>query len=249
MVTIMNGMSLHGGIRPYGGTFLVFMDYARNAVRLSAMMSLPNIYVFTHDSIGLGEDGPTHQPIEHLVTLRATPNLYNWRPADLKETAVAWKESILSESPSCLILSRQSLPQTKLNDEKISDISKGGYLVQEDENAELNIISSGSELQLAVQAANDLHEIGIKVNIISMPCLDKFFEADLEYQNTVIKKDLPSIVVEAAHPSSWYKILGRNDLVIGMTTFGESAPAKMLFEEFGFTAENIVSKARKLLNK
>ena len=249
MVTIMNGMNLHGGIKPYGGTFLVFMDYARNAVRLSAMMNLPNIYVFTHDSIGLGEDGPTHQPIEHLVTLRATPNLYNWRPADLKETAVAWKESILSKYPSCLILSRQSLPQININEDKINDISKGGYLVQDEEDAQLNIISSGSELQLAVQAAKELHEIGIKVNVVSMPCLDKFFETDLEYQNKVIKKHVPSIVVEAAHPTSWYKILGRNDLVIGMTTFGESAPANMLFEEFGFTAENIVSKAKKLLNK
>ena len=249
MVTIMNGMSLHGGIRPYGGTFLVFMDYARNAVRLSAMMNLPNIYVFTHDSIGLGEDGPTHQPIEHLVTLRATPNLHNWRPADLKETAVAWKESILSKSPSCLILSRQGLPQTKISEERIADISKGGYLVQKDEDAELNIISSGSELQLAVQAAKDLDQLGIKVNVVSMPCLDKFLEADLEYQNKVIQKDLPSIVVEAAHPNSWYKILGRDDFVIGMTTFGESAPAKMLFEEFGFTAGNIVSKAKELLNK
>jgi transketolase len=249
MVTIMNGMSLHGGIRPYGGTFLVFMDYARNAVRLSAMMNLPNIYVFTHDSIGLGEDGPTHQPIEHLVTLRATPNLHNWRPADLKETAVAWKESILSKSPSCLILSRQGLPQTKVSEERIADISKGGYLVQKDEDAELNIISSGSELQLAVQAAKDLDQLDIKANVVSMPCLDKFLEADLGYQNKVIQKDLPSIVVEAAHPNSWYKILGRDDFVIGMTTFGESAPAKMLFEEFGFTAGNIVSKAKELLNK
>jgi transketolase len=249
MVTIMNGMSLHGGIRPYGGTFLVFMDYARNAVRLSAMMNLPNIYVFTHDSIGLGEDGPTHQPIEHLVTLRATPNLHNWRPADLKETAVAWKESILSKSPSCLILSRQGLPQTKISEERIADISKGGYLVQKDEDAELNIISSGSELQLAIQAAEDLDQLGIKANVVSMPCLDRFLEADLEYQNKVIQKDLPSIVVEAAHPNSWYKILGRDDFVIGMTTFGESAPAKMLFEEFGFTAGNIVSKAKELLNK
>ena len=249
MVTIMNGMNLHGGIRPYGGTFLVFMDYARNAVRLSAMMNLPNIYVFTHDSIGLGEDGPTHQPIEHLVTLRSTPNLHNWRPADLKETAVAWKESILSKSPSCLILSRQGLPQTKIGEEKISDISKGGYLVQKDEDAELNIISSGSELQLAVQAAKDLDQLGIKANVVSMPCLDRFLEADPEYQNKVIQKNLPSIVVEAAHPNSWYKILGRDDLVIGMTTFGDSAPAKMLFEEFGFEAENIVSKAKRLLNK
>jgi transketolase len=249
MVTIMNGMSLHGGIRPYGGTFLVFMDYARNAVRLSAMMNLPNIYVFTHDSIGLGEDGPTHQPIEHLVTLRATPNLHNWRPADLKETAVAWKESILSKSPSCLILSRQGLPQTKISEERITDISKGGYLVQKDEDAELNIISSGSELQLAIQAAKDLDQLGIKANVVSMPCLDRFLEADLEYQNKVIQKDLPSIVVEAAHPNSWYKILGRGDFVIGMTTFGESAPAKMLFEEFGFTAGNIVAKAKELLNK
>jgi len=249
MVTIMNGMSLHGGIRPYGGTFLVFMDYARNAVRLSAMMNLPNIYVFTHDSIGLGEDGPTHQPIEQLVTLRATPNLQNWRPADLKETAVAWKESILSKSPSCLVLSRQGLPQTKISEERISDISNGGYLVQKHEDAELNIISSGSELQLAVQAAKDLEQTGIKVNVVSMPCLDRFLEADLKYQSEVIQKDLPSIVVEAAHPNSWYKILGRDDLVIGMTTFGESAPAKMIFEEFGFTTENIVSNAKKLLNK
>ncbi len=172
MTAMMNGMLLHGGLKPYGGTFLVFMDYARNAVRLAALMEIPNIFVYTHDSIGLGEDGPTHQPIEHLVTLRATPNLNNWRPADVIETAIAWNESILSKAtPHSLILSRQNLPYVQRTQEQIQSIHKGGYLLSKHDDAAITLIASGSELQLILSAAEALAAEGIKANIVSMPCL------------------------------------------------------------------------------
>ena len=248
MVAMMNGMCLHGGIRPYGGTFLVFMDYARNAVRLSAMMRLPNIYVFTHDSIGLGEDGPTHQPIEHLVTLRSTPNLYNWRPADLTETAVAWKNAIVSwHSPTCLILSRQSLPKLPLTKDHISQIDNGGYVLRDSDNPKINLIATGSEVQLAIEAYDLLAEKGISSTVISMPCLDIFLEQSEDFKESVIRPDTPCLVIEAAHPNSWYQLLGKDDAVMGMTTFGESAPGNILFEEFGFTTDEVVKKATQLI--
>ncbi len=247
MVAMMNGMCLHGGIRPYGGTFLVFMDYARNAVRLSAMMQLPNIYVFTHDSIGLGEDGPTHQPIEHLVTLRSTPNLYNWRPADLTETAVAWKNAIVCDSPTCLILSRQSLPKLPLTKDHISQIDNGGYVLRDSDNPKINLIATGSEVQLAIEAYDLLAEKGISSTVISMPCLDIFLEQSEDFQESVIRPDTPCLVIEAAHPNSWYQLLGKDDAVMGMTTFGESAPGNILFEEFGFTTDEVVKKATQLI--
>ena len=247
MVAMMNGMCLHGGIRPYGGTFLVFMDYARNAVRLSAMMQLPNIYVFTHDSIGLGEDGPTHQPIEHLVTLRSTPNLYNWRPADLTETAVAWKNAIVCDSPTCLILSRQSLPKLPLTKDHISQIDNGGYVLRDSDNPKINLIATGSEVQLAIEAYDLLAEKGISSTVISMPCLDIFLEQSEDFQESVIRPDTPCLVIEAAHPNSWYQLLGKDDAVMGMTTFGESAPGNILFEEFGFTTDEVVKKAIQLI--
>ena len=247
MVAMMNGMCLHGGIRPYGGTFLVFMDYARNAVRLSAMMQLPNIYVFTHDSIGLGEDGPTHQPIEHLVTLRSTPNLYNWRPADLTETAVAWKNAIVCDSPTCLILSRQSLPKLPLTKDHISQIDNGGYVLRDSDNPKINLIATGSEVQLAIEAYDLLAEKGISSTVISMPCLDIFLEQSEDFQESVIRPDTPCLVIEAAHPNSWYQLLGKDDAVMGMTAFGESAPGNILFEEFGFTTDEVVKKATQLI--
>ena len=247
MVAMMNGMCLHGGIRPYGGTFLVFMDYARNAVRLSAMMQLPNIYVFTHDSIGLGEDGPTHQPIEHLVTLRSTPNLYNWRPADLTETAVAWKNAIICDSPTSLILSRQSLPKLPLTKDHISQIDNGGYVLRDSDNPKINLIATGSEVQLAIEAYDLLAEKGISSTVISMPCLDIFLEQSEDFQESVIRPDTPCLVIEAAHPNSWYQLLGKDDAVMGMTTFGESAPGNILFEEFGFTTDEVVKKATQLI--
>ena len=251
MSAIMNGMVLHGGIKPYGATFLVFTDYARNAVRLSALMGLPNIFVYTHDSIALGEDGPTHQPVEHLVTLRSTPNLNSWRPADLVETAVAWKNAVKSENtPTCLIFSRQNTSPILRNDNQIKAIENGGYLLDDQDNANINLIASGSELQLAIDAASSLKkEHGIISNIVSMPCLDKFLQQNKEYQSSVIKEDLPSLVIELSHPNSWYKILNKSDKVLGVETFGESAPANILLEHFGFTTSNVVEIAKSLVDE
>ena len=192
MTAMMNGMLLHGGIKPYGGTFLVFMDYARNAVRLAALMEIPNIFVYTHDSIGLGEDGPTHQPIEHLVTLRATPNLNNWRPADIIETAISWKEAVTSSStPHSLILSRQNLPFVQRTKEQINLIQKGGYLLAHEENADITLIASGSEVQLILAAAQSIQNDGFKVNVVSMPCLDKFYLQDQAYRDSVVDSKDP----------------------------------------------------------
>jgi transketolase len=250
MTAMMNGMLLHGGIKPYGGTFLVFMDYARNAVRLSALMEIPNIFVYTHDSIGLGEDGPTHQPIEHLVTLRATPNLNNWRPADIIETAVGWKEAITSSStPHSLILSRQNLPYLQRTKEQTDLIQKGGYLLSFEEDADITLIASGSEVQLIVAAATSIQKDGFKVNIASVPCLDKFYLQDQAYRDSVVAPKIPKLVVEALHPDSWHGLINLNDTIIGMKTFGESAPACELMVKFGFTKENIVAEAKKLLKK
>ena len=251
MSAIMNGMVLHGGIKPYGATFLVFTDYARNAVRLSALMGLPNIFVYTHDSIALGEDGPTHQPVEHLVTLRSTPNLNSWRPADLVETAVAWKNAVTSENtPTCLIFSRQNTSPILRNDNQIKAIESGGYLLDDQDNANITLIATGSELQLAIDAASSLKkEHGIISNIVSMPCLDKFLQQNKEYQSSVIKEDLPSLVIELSHPNSWYKILNKSDKVLGIETFGESAPANILLEHFGFTTSNVVEIAKSLVDE
>ena len=250
MSAIMNGMVLHGGIKPYGATFLVFTDYARNAVRLSALMGLPNIFVYTHDSIALGEDGPTHQPVEHLVTLRSTPNLYNWRPADLVETSIAWKNAVISESsPTCLVLSRQNTSAISRTKEQIDAIQNGCYLIKKEGDATPSLIASGSELQLALDASDVLlNEHGIKTNVISMPCLDVFLEQDDDYQSKVIKPDLPALVVELSHPNSWYKILNKGDKVLGIESFGESAPANVLLEHFGFTTANVVELSKSLVN-
>jgi len=249
MSAIMNGMVLHGGIKPYGATFLVFTDYARNAVRLSALMGLPNIFVYTHDSIALGEDGPTHQPIEHLVTLRATPNLNNWRPADLVETAVAWKNAVSSsKTPTCLVFSRQNTTPLSRTPDQIKNINKGGYLLKEHNDPKLTLIASGSEVQLVLDAADKLEENGINANVVSMPCLDIFLDTDDAYQSSIIKTDLPILAVELGHPNSWYKLLNKNDKVLGIDSFGESAPANVLLEHFGFTIPNVVDIAKSLVD-
>ena len=249
MSAIMNGMVLHGGIRPYGATFLVFTDYARNAVRLSALMKLPNIFVYTHDSVALGEDGPTHQPVEHMVTLRSTPNMNNWRPADIVETAIAWKNAVSSKStPTCLIFSRQGTSAIERTSEQLSLISMGGYLLDADKNMDMTIVASGSEVQLALDAAKELKNDSISANVVSMPSLDIFLEQSEDYQNTVINHDKPVLVVECSHPNSWYKILNRKDKVIGIETFGESAPGDELLEHFGFTKENVIETAKSLVN-
>ena len=249
MSAIMNGMVLHGGIKPYGATFLVFTDYARNAVRLSALMGLPNIFVYTHDSVALGEDGPTHQPIEHMVTLRSTPNLNNWRPADLVETAVAWKEAVSSQStPTCLIFSRQGTSPISRSTEQISNIQKGGYLLETNSDPHLTIVATGSEVQIAIDAANELKTDSIKANVVSMPSLDIFMQQKEDFQNSIIDPNKPILVVECSHPNSWYKILNRGDMVIGIESFGESAPGNELLKHFGFTKENVIDAAKSLIN-
>ena len=250
MSAIMNGMVLHGGVKPYGATFLVFTDYARNAVRLSALMGLPNIFVYTHDSIALGEDGPTHQPVEHLVTLRSTPNLNNWRPADLVETAVAWENAATSKTtPTCLIFSRQGTSAITRDQDQIERISNGGYLLESNSQAQLTLVASGSEVQMMLDAAIQLKELGIIANVASIPCLDIFLNTSKEYQSSVIQDDLPTLVAELAHPNSWYRLLNKNDKVLGIETFGESAPASILLEHFGFNVENVVKTAKSLIDE
>ena len=249
MSAIMNGMVLHGGIKPYGATFLVFTDYARNAVRLSALMGLPNIFVYTHDSVALGEDGPTHQPIEHMVTLRSTPNMDSWRPADLVETAIAWKNAISSlTTPTCLIFSRQGTSAIERTPEQLSSIENGGYLLEEHDDPNITIVASGSEVQLAIDAAQELKNESINANVVSMPSLDVFLKQSNEIQNKIINPNKPVLVVECAHPNSWYKILNRSDKVIGIETFGESAPGSELLEHFGFNKDNVIQTAKSLVN-
>lgn len=250
MAAIMNGVALHGGLIPYGATFLMFMEYARNAVRMSALMKQRVLYVFTHDSIGLGEDGPTHQPIEQLASLRTTPNLDTWRPADTVESAVAWKHAVeRKDGPSALIFSRQNLPFHVRDNETEAAIARGGYILKNCAGEpELILIATGSEVSLAVQAADKLTEQGRKVRVVSMPCTSVFDSQDAAYKQQVLPVEVGArIAIEAAHADYWYKYVGLDGRIIGMTTYGESAPANQLFEEFGFTVENILAVAEELL--
>ncbi|PKH77722.1 transketolase [Pseudomonas sp. Choline-02u-1] len=250
MTAIMNGVALHGGLVPYGATFLMFMEYARNAVRMSALMKKRVIHVYTHDSIGLGEDGPTHQPIEQLTSLRSTPNLDTWRPADAVESAVAWKNALeRKDGPSALIFSRQNLQHQERDAGQIAAISRGGYVLKDCAGEpELILIATGSEVGLAVQAFDKLTEQGRKVRVVSMPCTSAFDAQDAEYKQSVLPLQVSArIAIEAAHADFWFKYVGLEGRVIGMTTYGESAPASALFEEFGFTLENILGQAEELL--
>ncbi|WP_339489650.1 transketolase [Pseudomonas sp. EL_65y_Pfl2_R95] len=250
MSAIMNGIALHGGFVPYGATFLIFMEYARNAVRMSALMKKRVLYVFTHDSIGLGEDGPTHQPVEQLTTLRSTPNLDTWRPADAVESAVAWKYALeRNDGPSALIFSRQNLPHQGRDVAQLSDIARGGYVLKDCEGEpELILIATGSEIGLAVEAYEKLTVQGKKVRVVSMPCTSVFDAQDAGYKQAVLPVQVGArIAIEAAHADFWYKYVGLEGQVIGMTTFGESAPAPALFEHFGFTVENILETAAEML--
>ena len=247
MSAIMNGMILHGAIRPYGGTFLTFLDYARNAVRMSALMKLPVIYVYTHDSIGVGEDGPTHQPVEHITMLRATPGVFTWRPCDGVETTYAWQHALKSKAnPHALILSRQNLPPQTRND--VGAIAKGGYVLKEADQEDLTIIASGSEVGLAVDAAEILAEDSLSIKVVSIPCTELFDLQSDEYKFEVLG-DGPKLAIEAGQADFWHKYLNQGDLVLGMETYGESAPLEDLLEHFGFTTSNVVSKAKELLKK
>ncbi|UTW06248.1 transketolase [Pseudomonas benzenivorans] len=250
MSAIMNGIALHGGFIPYGATFLVFMEYACNAVRMSALMKKRVLFVYTHDSIGLGEDGPTHQPIEQLASLRCTPNLDTWRPADAVESAVAWKCAIeRNDGPSALIFSRQNLPHQNRDAAQLGDIARGGYVLKDCAGEpELILIATGSEVGLAVQAFEALSEQGRKVRVVSMPSTSVFDQQDAGYKQAVLPLQVGArIAIEAAHSDFWYKYVGLEGRVIGMTTFGESAPAAALFEHFGFTLENVLETAAELL--
>ncbi|MDG2018158.1 MAG: transketolase [Porticoccaceae bacterium] len=244
MSAIINGIALHGGFINYGATFLMFMEYARNAVRMAALMKQQSIFVYTHDSIGLGEDGPTHQPVEQLSALRATPNLHTWRPCDTVESAVSWKSAIeRNDGPSALVFSRQGLAPMARSDEQLSNVGRGGYTLRKANDAQAILIATGSEVELAVSAADQLAEKGIAVNVVSMPCAEIFCEQDKAYQETVLPQSIRArVAVEALHADYWHKFVGLDGRVVGMTSFGESAPGNILMKEFGFTVENVVSK-------
>nr|MBO2514206.1 transketolase [Gammaproteobacteria bacterium] len=240
MAAIMNGMSLHGGFIPYGGTFLTFSDYSRNAVRMAALMKQRVIHVFSHDSIGLGEDGPTHQAVEHAPALRLIPNLEVWRPADILETLGAWEAAIERRTgPTALLLSRQKLPIRARQPSDLAHIRRGGYVVHESDEARATLLATGSELHLALEAEGLLSADGIAVRVVSMPCTNRFDRQDEAYRTSVLRPDLPIIAVEASQPDLWRKYVGREGAVIGVTTFGESAPASAVYEHFGLTAPEI----------
>ena len=250
MAAIMNGVALHGGLIPYGATFLMFMEYARNAVRMSALMKQRVLYVFTHDSIGLGEDGPTHQPIEQLTSLRTTPNLDTWRPCDAVESAVAWKCAIeRKDGPSALIFSRQNLDHQNRDARQIAAIERGGYVLRDCAGTpELILIATGSEVGLAVRAYDRLSAQGRKVRVVSIPCTSIFDAQDAAYRQEVLPIEVSSrIAIEAGHADYWYKYVGLDGRVLGMTTYGESAPAGELFELFGFSEEKVLELAAELL--
>ena len=241
MTGIMNGLILHGGVKPYSGTFLTFLDYARNAVRMAALMEIPTILVYSHDSIGVGEDGPTHQPVEHLTSLRTTPNLETWRPCDTSETAISWLSALTNTSkPTALILSRQGLPTFPRNDSQIKSISKGAYILHEPESeAEIVLIATGSEVKLAMEVAEELKEKK-SIRVVSMPCSERFDEQPDKYKISVLGNGIKRVAIEASQEDWWRKYVGLEGEVIGMTSFGESAPGNDLFEHFGFTKDRII---------
>jgi transketolase len=249
MCAIMNGIALHGGFIPYGGTFLVFSDYARNAIRMAALMGLRVVYVFTHDSIGLGEDGPTHQPIEHAASLRLIPNLDVWRPCDAAESAVAWASGIgRASGPTALLLSRQNLPFHRRNPEQLAAAAKGGYVLSEAAGApRAVIVATGSEVPLALGAQKLLAESGIHARVVSMPSTSVFDRQDAAYRDSVLPPALPRVAVEAGVTGGWRKYVGEHGAVVGIDRFGESAPASDLFRHFGFTPENVVKAVRSIV--
>ena len=250
MTAIANGIALHGGFLPYTATFLMFVEYARNATRMAALMKIRQVLVYTHDSIGLGEDGPTHQPVEQLASLRTTPNMSTWRPCDQVESAVAWKYAIeRQDGPTALIFSRQNLTQQPRDAQQLANVARGGYVLKDcDGQPELILIATGSEVGLAVDAAAKLSEQGRKVRVVSMPSTDAFDKQDAAYRESVLPAAVTArVAIEAAIADFWYKYTGLNGAIVGMTSFGESAPADLLFKEFGFTVDNVVAKANALL--
>ncbi|WP_271271998.1 transketolase [Aliamphritea hakodatensis] len=250
MSAIMNGIALHGGFIPYGATFLVFMEYARNALRMAALMKQRAIHVYTHDSIGLGEDGPTHQPIEQIANLRHTPNMSTWRPCDAVESAVAWKSALeRNDGPTAMIFSRQNLPHQARSAEQLANVARGGYILRDTQGTpDAILIATGSEVGLAMDAAAALEAEGKQVRVVSMPATDVFDKQDAAYREAVLPAAVSArVAVEAAQADYWYKYVGLNGAIVGMTSFGESAPAGELFKLFGFTVENVVEKVKSVL--
>ena len=243
MSAMMNGIALHGGFINYGATFLMFMEYARNAVRMAAIMKQQSIFVYTHDSIGLGEDGPTHQPVEQLSSLRSTPNLNTWRPCDTVESAVCWKNAIENrQGPSALVFSRQGLAPMPRTRQQVAAIAKGGYVLQDCTDPQAIIIATGSEVELAVSAADQLGKQGVRVRVVSMPCAEIFSAQDVDYRDSVLIPAVRArVAVEALHADYWHKFVGIDGRIVGMRSFGESAPGGVLMKEFGFTVENVVA--------
>ena len=243
MSAMMNGIALHGGFINYGATFLMFMEYARNAVRMAAIMKQQSIFVYTHDSIGLGEDGPTHQPVEQLSALRSTPNLNTWRPCDTVESAVCWKSAIENQNgPSALVFSRQGLAPMPRTDEQVAAISRGGYVLKDSADPQAILIATGSEVELAMQASDTLAGKGISARVVSMPCAEIFSAQGANYQDSVLPPAVRArVAVEALHADYWHKFVGLDGRVVGMRSFGESAPGGELMSEFGFTVENVVA--------
>ena len=248
MSAIMNGVALHGGYIPFGATFLTFADYSRNALRMAALMKQRSIFVFTHDSIGLGEDGPTHQSVEHVSSLRLIPHLDNWRPCDTTESMVAWGAAVKrKDGPSTLIFSRQNLPYQERSEAQIADIARGGYVLKEAADAQVTLIATGSEIELAQAAASALAAEGITARVVSMPSTDVFDRQDAAYKAAVLTKGVPRVAIEAGVTDFWYKYVGLEGAVVGIDTFGESAPAGVLFKHFGFTVENVVAKVKAVI--
>jgi transketolase len=248
MAAIMNGVVLHGGFIPFGATFLTFSDYSRNALRMAALMKLRSIFVFTHDSIGLGEDGPTHQSVEHVSSLRLIPQLDNWRPCDTVESTVAWGAAVKrQDGPSTLIFSRQNLPYQERDAAQVANIAKGGYVLRDAADAKVILIATGSEVELAVAAADALAGQGVAVRVVSMPSTDVFERQDASYKASVLTRGVPRVAIEAGVTDFWYKYVGLEGAVVGIDTFGESAPAPVLFKHFGFTVENVVAKVQSVI--
>ena len=248
MSAIVNGLALHGGIKPFGATFLMFSEYARNALRMAALMKTNPIFVYTHDSIGLGEDGPTHQPVEQTATLRLIPNMDVWRPCDTAESLVAWAEAAKAKDhPSCLVFSRQNLPFIARSEAQLADIKRGGYTISARPDAKAVLIATGSEVELALNAQKALAEQGVAVNVVSMPSTNVFDRQDTAYKAQVLPEHLPKVAIEAGVSDGWYKYVGLNGAVVGLDRFGESAPADVLFKEFGFTVDNVVGVVKSVL--
>ncbi len=250
MTAICNGLALHGGVIPYSGTFLTFSDYARNALRMAALMKIQNILVYTHDSIGLGEDGPTHQPVEHAASLRIMPNMRVWRPCDTVETAVAWRDAIERiDGPTSLVLTRQGVPHQQRDAAQIAAIARGGYVLRESAgHPDVLLIATGSEVGLAVSAAETLAEDGVQARVVSMPCTDLFDAQDEAYREQVLPASVTArVAIEAGASDGWWRYVGPAGQVVGLDRYGESAPANELFEHLGFSTDNLVAVAKDLL--